>query len=140
MYKMYRLIIVIMPILLFFNSCGTMITYIENIDNYTAQQFIVPDNSLIILDDSRIRLQSEILHRNFETITLIMNEFYTIETERINIFSSVPPEGETGAYNSSVGRRYNFYNGEELLYRFEIITNSYIVIHRNGSQTAASRS
>ena len=138
MYKKFKMIIVVM-LLLLFSSCGSMITYIENVDNYTSIPFIEPDNSLITIDNSRIHLQPEILHRNFETITLILNDYYTIETERINIFTSVPPEGRVGNYRSSVGRRYNFHKGDELIYRFEIITNSYIVINENGSQTAASR-
>jgi hypothetical protein len=89
--------------MLFLFGCSTLITHIENVDNYTP----------------------------FE----IMNEYYIVETDKISFFTNVPPKGQFGTYKSSVGGRYEFFHGETSLYKFEIVTDSFIRTYPNGNST-----
>ena len=129
---MKKLLLSITTVLSLF-SCGTLITHIENIDNYTQFEITVPDNSLIASGKSGVRIQTEIFDRNFQNKRLIMDEYYIVETDNISIFTNVPPKGQSGTYNSFVGGRYEFFKGETNLYKFEIVTDSFITVFSNST-------
>ena len=107
-----------------------MVTYIRNIENYTPLEIIVVDNSLFTFEQG-IRFNPGVLRRDYRKKTLIMNEYYTVETSQISVFTNVPPQGRAGIYNSLVGKRFNFYKNGTLLYRFEIVTDSLIRVSAN---------
>ena len=135
---MKKICFYIIAFLLF--GCGTLETHIENIDDYSRKEMILPSNALFRSGQSGIRMHPEVFNRNYQKKTLILNGYYTVETGPIAVFSNVPPPGRSGIYNSSVGGRYDFFKEDVFLYRFEIVTDSIINIHANDSATGISRS
>ena len=133
---MKKLCVCIFSLLLF--SCGIMVTHIENIGNYTPMEIAVIHDPHFIFDQG-LRINSQILNSDFLKRTLVMNEYYTVETSQISVFTNVPPPGKIGNYTSSVGKRFDFYKDETLLYKFEIVTESFLRINSNGSTSGTSR-
>jgi hypothetical protein len=127
--EMNKTFFCIIALLLF--SCKTLETYIENINNYEQIELVVPDNSLITFGKSGIHIQNEVLGKNFQKKTLIMDEYFLVETGQISVFTNVPPKGKSGSYHSSVGGKYNFYKKDLCLTQFEIVTDSTITVFSN---------
>jgi hypothetical protein len=113
-----------------------METRINNIENYTQVEIIIPDNSIFATEQYTIPINSNIFDNIFPQKTLIMGEYFTMATELISITIDVPPPDlppvrpirppgpphvRPGTYQYFLGVRYNFYKDEMLLYRFEII-------------------
>jgi hypothetical protein len=115
-------------IALFFVSCKTMETYVEDLDAY-----YVP----VKIDISNVTLF--VFEKNLKKKTLAMNEYYLIEDSQISDFSNVPPKGRSGTYHSSVGGKYSFFKGDVCLGQFEIVTESVITVFSGGFSIGSSQ-
>jgi len=106
-----------------------MKTHIKNIENYTQFEVAIPDNSIFDKDQSNTHIFSNTLISNLPQKTLIMGEYFTIATDLIytiiNVQDPVHPPGRPGFNQYLIGIRYNLYQNEMLLYRFEIVSDSH---------------
>jgi hypothetical protein len=126
-----KLVICIIALLLF--SCSTLETHIENVDNYTQIEMIVPDNAFITSGKSGIRIQSEVLDKNIRNIRLIMDEYHIMETDRYSTSTKASLNGMPNIYNHSVIGKYYFYKGGTSIYKFEIVTDTLVGSENNGT-------
>jgi hypothetical protein len=98
---------------LFLFNCATLVTHIENIDNYTQFEIIVP-SSHFSFPGSRNKM-------------LIMGDYNIVKTNKITFSADEVSYTLNGqSYSSSVDGRYEFLKGETCLYKFEIITDKSI--------------